>query len=364
MDNLEKNKTYNMREVVFLYLKEKCHRKDYEGITYDQISQKVDSNLRASFDESCNTFSSNFRDLLTILKIKDEIESCKKQNGGYSFDEEDKDFLCELMFRYTLKKSEREIVENEKKDTSTKIDKQVQVWKAIRGIDNERYNGFIDIYIFKTGRALIDEVEFIINGFLGIYKKKANEESVRYGDFDRHLKASTQYVRLKWLRETDDILSSALPLSWEEIEATNGEELILEHQSRLEYLIQLIHVIVQIENQLWEDKKLQRIEETLEKNKLWAEWLIGDKEIEEKFGIKYPSRKVPMEPEKIEKSRKLLKRLKKKEYNQECQNVKNIIKELPPEMQGLLANLYENSKPTEYAEITRRMSEEIVKMNF
>ena len=346
MDNLGKNKTYNMREVVFVYLKEKCHRKDYEGITYDQISQEVDSKLRASFDESCNTFSNNFRDLLTNLKIKDEIESLKKQNGGYSFDEEEKDFLCELMFRYTYKKDER--------NKNQKDDKQVQIWKAIRNIDNEDYNGFVNIYILQIGSAIIDEVEFLRNGFLNMYKKYVGEESNDAIDFERHLDVSIQYVRLLWIRKVDEILGTALPISWKEIGKTLGEELLIAYDLRLFHTIAMLEKVILFENIIWAMDKERRINRAEKVHGLEQMQELED-ELERIINLIEKSSDDIVDENKDSKT---LNREKKKQYNRKRKEIKKEFDKLPLSekecldiLSGNLEGSYETKRIDELMEI-------------
>lgn len=345
MEAIDEKKMYTLQEVTFEYLKNKCHREDYRDRTFDEIINSTDLNSATGFSSSYETFSKDWKNILKTLKIRDEIESCKHPNGGYTFDEDDKDFLCELMYRYKLTKA----AASDRED-----DTKIKIWTAIRHIDNTNYDGFIELYK-KVGTALVDEVKFINEGFLSIYKKKEGEESKRYGEFERHLDASTQYIRLSWMKSMETIIGAALPISQDEVEATIGEELIIEHMLRLQYMMELISTIVKIENTLWEEQKLQKIIDTQKKydkfkeyEKLEKKLQEIDNEIEEKYGIFCKSPKKDSDIKDVKISDTIQKRIENREENSARKQIKKIIENLPDDQKAAIQALYENNEPTRH----------------
>lgn len=364
MSNTEKKDSYTLQEVTYAFLTEKVHDPAFIEVSYTDIKSNngVTDALATSFKSQCNTFSQYLRKILDILGVKDQFENCKKENNEYSFDTEDKNFLIELIFKYTYKKSaDHEYDKN---------DPDVQIWKAIRNIDNDDYNGFIDIYATKIGHPLIRELDFIRNGFLNFYKKQVGEESWQYICFDMTLEARTQYTRIKWIWEVDNILSSALPLSWEEIDESTGGALIFDHQLQLAHTIKLVRAVIEMENARWEDVKAkskmhnQEVEQK-EDFKKWGDCIEQGLKISLSGGAEGASLEECIQKECL--GAKEIKRKKDTLQNQKLRIIKEILGNLSQEDGYNLLEALEQAKMVEEesaAKITNEQLEKITELCF
>lgn len=333
MSNTEKKDYYTLQEVTYAFLTEKVHDPAFIEVSFTDIKSNngVTDELATSFKSQCNTFSQYLRKILDILGVKDEFENCRK-NNEYSFDTEDKNFLTELMFKYTYKKCFNHQID--------KKDPEVKIWKAIRQIDNDGYDGFIDIYATQIGYPLINELIFIKEGFLNFYKKHVRENSLEYDEFERKISIGLQYNRILWMRQVDCILSDALPLQWDEIEASKGAALLYDYEVELENFMRIMQAVVEIENTVWQDKKNIRKHECkeLSKDDSWRSALLEATAELERIKNHLPEDEEVMQSDSCSQEKKVRakerKRKEQKDYNTTRKALKEHLRQLLTQEDG------------------------------
>lgn len=226
---------YTFEKVVYLYLVNKKKYLTYSVLKFDELvelkKQQIDKkNIYDEFKIQYKNEANKFSDILDIFQIKDFFAVCKKTKGGYQFDKDGAEFISELLYRYSQK----------------------GVWREIRHVKNENFDGFIQIYRGPHGRSLLSELKFAIDGFLDIYEKHVKKDSQKYMDFKNALFISTQYNRLIWIQEMENIMFSAIPITMEEVYQTRCGVLLQDYEEQLYEVQQRIKEVIEIENSEWD----------------------------------------------------------------------------------------------------------------
>lgn len=200
----------------------KSNDKSFSNINYDQICDKErnnDSSLPNRFENIYKAQSKNFNTITRLLAICGSELFYEENNVSKNlcnFSDNAMDFIAELLFKYNSKDS---------------------VWKAIKKIDNTNYDGFLQAYKKVNDRKkYISEVEFLINGFLGIAKDKFSKNSIKYNNLREHLIMITQFSQLKWMEEITSILYTSLPITMEDVENSKLGILLNDHNECLDTL--------------------------------------------------------------------------------------------------------------------------------
>ena len=219
---------YNLEYAIYMYLRDKQKIENYKGIEFKELMESDE--LYSGFRVTSRNVNTAFNDILQIFRIQHLFRLCKKQNGGYQFNQEGVEFIAELLYRYYEEKS---------------------VWKDIRHVNNEEFDGFIKIYRGKNGRKLMEELRFVINGFLNIYSNEFDRKSSEYIDFESELYIATQYRRLQWIQEIEGILFEAMPFSKEDAVHSRAGALLVFYQKELWSVRNRIENILNQENSFW-----------------------------------------------------------------------------------------------------------------
>lgn len=201
---------FTLKKIVFLYLRDKTKEKNLENQEFDIIVKNVKErelrtdkeeiaieHARVFFDSQYNKISNDFSRILTTFGIDFFANLCKGEGKDYIFYEEEVEFLCELLFRYN---------------------NNSQVWKHLRNVNNDNYDGFVKIYEKTHSSELLQELEFVINGFTDMYarRKEKVENSIEF--FSDMLAAYTQYEQIKFINDVENLLSNIPKLTKDDVE--------------------------------------------------------------------------------------------------------------------------------------------------
>lgn len=234
----EETKCYTLEEVIYLYYAEKKGYSDYKETGFDEMKEE-DGEKHRKFRIDYKNANNNFNDILKIFALTQFTEHWKKQNGGYQFDKDEAEFLSELLFRYSDKK----------------------IWKLIKKVNNQNFDGFIKIYREQNGEELMAELEFVIKGFLEICENREGRESDRYMQVENTLRIYTQYYQLQWIRQMQDAIYSVPTLTVNDVEHSVGGCILGDFQMFLRETGDTIKNMVEDAKVAWGEKKQKCREE-------------------------------------------------------------------------------------------------------
>lgn len=267
----EKDKTYTLEEVTYFYLVDKVHDTNYKNIPFEVFKSEnngmhssINEAQRTDFINKVKTFSDNLLKIENYLGIKDLIAKSKNQKTGYTFTWEDVNFLKELMYKFTLKKTDLkgEKLVDDKEDLVrvwSDIRKVINKWDKTKYIKEHYRDPFVEIYRNNSGEVVYSEINFILNGFLAYIERQNECNTDLYDECEMELKKNTSIVKIRWLWEMDKLIYSALPLSWEEIVEAKPGVLLNDYQESLTNLTAKIAEIIKAENMKWDNTKKARM---------------------------------------------------------------------------------------------------------
>ena len=293
----KETKFYTLEEVIYLYYAEKKGYPDYKETGFDEMKEE-DGEKHRKF---------RIDDILKIFALTQFTEHWKKQNGGYQFDKDEAEFLAELLFRYSDQK----------------------IWKSIKKVSNQNFDGFIKIYREQNGEELLAELKFVIEGFLEICENREGRESERYEQVKNTLMIYTQYHQLQWMKQMQDAIYSVPILTMDDVEHSVGGCILGDYQTFLRGTGDIIKNIVKDANADWEKKRQKHREEfgeiEFDDNTVFQmEHIIAlMKEIDSKAGEMFEDDYRQNEPRHIAKDAKeernnieLVRKVHEKAYNQ------------------------------------------------
>ena len=174
-----RNTTFKYAVYKFLCkFEEQSDDKYFSNFTYDDILNlnfDNDSDRLERFENKYKTQNKFFNKITRLLAISNSdlfYEGDNTSKNLCSFSETAINFIVDILLKYSSKDS---------------------TWKAIKKIDNTKYDGFIKAYQTVADRKkYISEVEFLINGFLGIAEDRFTKISIQYSVLRDHLIMITQ----------------------------------------------------------------------------------------------------------------------------------------------------------------------------
>lgn len=243
-----RNTTFKYAVYKFLCkLEEQSDDKYFSNFTYDDILNlnfDNDSDRLDCFENKYKTQNKVFNKITQLLAISNSnlfYEGNNTSKNLCNFSETAINFIVDILLKYSSKDS---------------------TWKAIKKIDNTKYDGFIKAYQTVADRKkYISEVEFLINGFLGIAEDRFTKNSIQYSVLRDHLIMITQISQLKWMEQITSILYTSLPVTTEDIENSKLGILLNDRSEYFDILTKSIKGLVNNTNSEWQLLKNKRTEE-------------------------------------------------------------------------------------------------------
>lgn len=249
--NNEKGELFSMKKVIFIYLKDKKKEKILEGLEFTTVvensknrpiasdeEEKQIGDAKSFLDSKYTSYSGDFLDIVYNFGAKELLEICKDKGNEYTFYKADVEFLCELFYKY----------ENS------------SLFKQMCQINNDSYDGFVRFYQHTHSKEIIDNLEFVINGFIGIVKKRGKHEGEleAYRDY---LVAHTQLKQIKWIYDMENIFAQMPKLTKDDVEFSFLGIIRDDYGRLLEDMGRLIKAIVERGNSVFEEIKEYRRDE-------------------------------------------------------------------------------------------------------
>lgn len=243
VNNLTEKDVFTLKKITYIYIKENDNIEAFEKFEYDEImnvgkkwtQQNLLQNrdLEFAYNQLEQEYKKNSADLTEILRIFDISifsKELKNSAGEYEFDESDMEFVCGLIKRYRTDK----------------------VWKEFKNVDNRHCDGFVKIYRKIGTSKILDELNYVFNGFSTMYMRINESKKRNIADFKNILLRKTQLKQITWMEEMKNVLFTIPTVEYEEAVYSVEGELLSEYQNFLNGLREKISAIINEGTKEWE----------------------------------------------------------------------------------------------------------------